>query len=471
MRARAYRTRRRGATVRPRGPSKGEKVERKRVRGNRRGVLLGAVVLASLVAAAAFATGGAAARQGRAAASGCPTVDPNNKTLNLILIPSPSADSIRKFIPKFEAKYPGVKVHVDMIDYGTAHQKELLSIRQHAGAWDVAQFDNTFLTPFGAGKLMTPLDACLKSSKAYDINDFSKGQRDYGKYNGTSYGLTLSTEPFIQWYRKDIYAKLGLKPAKTWAQFKSNAMKVKQSGLGDGVIMGWGANVDWWWWALCWSNGGHLYNAKFQPSVNSPACQKGADYLKSLLPYGPKGGISANGDDVTAKFLSGNIGAMINYSGYWGWTTDKTKNKNAGKIGTAKMPMGTTDITHLAGWNIGIPADAKNPGLAWKFLEFVLGKANAKAYLNSGAAAIGRKSITGNAALVKKYPYLKLLNIPSTSRIERYPQLVTFPEVDKAMVDALGNIMTGQTSTKSGLDALQKQLASILSNEQKQRGG
>jgi multiple sugar transport system substrate-binding protein len=162
---------------------------------------------------------------------------------------------------------------------------------------------------------------------------------------------------------------------------------------------------------------------------------------------------------------------MINYSGYWGWTTDKTKNKNAGKIGTAKMPMGTTDITHLAGWNIGIHADAKNPGLAWKFLEFVLGKANAKAYLNSGAAAIGRKSITGNAALVKKYPYLKLLNIPSTSRIERYPQLVTFPEVDKAMVDALGNIMTGQTSTKSGLDALQKQLASILSNEQKQRGG
>ncbi|TIU95249.1 MAG: extracellular solute-binding protein [Mesorhizobium sp.] len=79
--------------------------------------------------------------------------------------------------------------------------------------------------------------------------------------------------------------------------------------------------------------------------------------------------------------------------------------------------------THLAGWNIGIPKDAKNPGAAWKFLEFVLGKSNSKAFLKVGAAAIGRKSITSDSELLAIHPFLPLLNIPATSRIERLPQL------------------------------------------------
>ena len=394
----------------------------------------------------------------------------DDKTLNLILIPSPSADSIQKFIPDFEAANPGVKVHVDTIDYGTAHQKELLSIRQKAGAWDVAQFDNTFLTPFGAGKLMMPLDDCLAESSEYDIADFSKAQQDYGKFDGVSYGLVLSTEPFIQWYRTDLYDQLGLKPATTWDEFVANAKAVKDSGKADGMIFGWGPSVDWWWWWRCWSNGGHLYDDSFKPSVNSPECVKGAQELKDSLQYGPKGGISASGDDATAKFLSGEVGSMVNYSGYWGWTTDATKNKISGKIGTAPAPKGPTDVTHLAGWNIGIPADAKNPGLAWKFLEFVLGKTNAAKYLDSGAAAIGRNSIIRDPAELAKYPYLASLDIPDTTNVERYPQLVTFPEADTAMVQALGDIMTGKTEPQAGLDALQAKLEPILAEETKARG-
>lgn len=432
-----------------------------KVRGAGRLLLIGVLGLAVFATAAAYAGGGSTTR----ATAACPSVDASNKTLNLVLIPSPSADAIQKFIPAFKKANPGVQVHVDMIDYGTAHQKELLSIRQKAGAWDIAQFDNTYLTPFGAGKLMTPLDGCVKTSKAYDISDFSKGQRDYGKYAGTTYGLTLSTEPMIQWYRTDIYKKLGLRPARTWTEFLSNAKKVKASGLGDGAIMGWGPNVDWWWWAVQWSMGGHLYDKSCTSMVDSAAGIKGAQYLKSLLPYGPKGGISANGDDVAIKFLSQDIGAMIQYSGYYGFTLDPKTNKNFGKIGTAKMPIGGTDATHLAGWNIGIPADAKNPGLAWKFLEFVLGKANAKRYLATGAAAIGRKSITTDKALLAKQPYLRLLTIPPTSRIERYPQLKSFPEYDKATVDALGNIMTGKVSPQAGLKTLQGKLSTILKGE------
>ena len=312
---------------------------------------------------------------------------------------------------------------------------------------------------------MMPLDDKIASSKEYDISDFDKSQQDYGKYKGKTLGLTLSTEPFIQWYRTDIYDALGLKPAKTWDEYKANAKAVKESGKGAGAIFGFGSNVSWWWMTMVWSFGGHLYDENYNPTVNSPEAVAGTQFLKDMLAYAPEGALSASSDDATIKFFSTDIGAMVQYSGYWGMLSDPANQKHAGKIGTAPMPKGPADVTHLAGWNIGIPADAKNPEVAWQFLEFVLGKSNAKNYLNAGAAAIGRKSIITDPELVAKYSYLPVLDIPEGTRIERYPQIRVWPEFEKAAVDALAGIMSGSVDVKAGLDALQETEKPILAQE------
>lgn len=387
--------------------------------------------------------------------------------LNIFLSPSPSSTAIQSFIPAFE-KATGHKVNVTEVPYGEMHQKLMLTVQLKQGQYDVAQFDNSFLTPFGAAGTMMPLDDKIAASKEYDISDFGKGQQDYGKYKGQTLGLTLSTEPFIQWYRTDIYDALGLKPATTWDEFKANAKAVKESGKGDGMIFGYGPNVSWWWMTMVWSFGGKLYDENYNPTVNTPEAVAGTQFLKDMLAYAPEGALSASSDDATIKFLSTDIGAMVQYSGYWGMLNDPANQKHAGKIGTAPMPKGSVDVTHLAGWNIGIPSDAKNPDVAWQFLEFVLGKSNAKNYLNAGAAAIGRKSIITDPELVSKYPYLPVLDIPEGTRVERYPQIRVWPEFEKAAVDALAGIMNGSVEVKAGLDALQETEKPILAQENAQ---
>ena len=385
--------------------------------------------------------------------------------INVFLISSPSSTSIQSFIPDFEAE-TGIKVNVSETPYGEAHQKQLLSYQQKAGAYDVAQFDNSFLMPYCQAQAMAPLDSYLGDSSEYDIADFSQSQQDYGKCNGETLGLTLSTEPMIQWYRTDIYEKLGLTPAKTWDEYYNNAKKVQDAGYG-GQIIGFGPNVSWWWMTMVWSFGGNLYDEALNPTVNSKEAIAATDFLKKLMTVSPKGASTANSDEVTSKFLGENIGAMINYSGYYGSVLDKTINKNEGKIGTAPMPKGSADITHLAGWNIGIPKDAKNPDAAWKFLEYVLGKSNAKAYLESGAAAIGRKSITTDADLLAKFPYLAQLEIPSSSRIERYPQIAVWPEFEVAAIDAVTQVLNGKSDSTKAMSALNEKLKPILAKEPK----
>jgi len=385
--------------------------------------------------------------------------------INVFLIPSPSSTSIQSFIPDFEAE-TGIKVNVSETPYGEAHQKQLLSYQQKAGAYDVAQFDNSFLRPFCQAQAMAPLDSYLGDSSEYDIADFGQSQQDYGKCNGETLGLTLSTEPMIQWYRTDIYEKLGLTPAKTWDEYYNNAKKVQAAGYG-GQIIGFGPNVSWWWMTMVWSFGGKLYDDSLNPTVNSKEAIAATDFLKKLMTVSPKGASTANSDEVTSKFLGENIGAMINYSGYYGSVLDPSINKNEGKIGTAPMPTGSADITHLAGWNIGIPKDAKNPTAAWKFLEYVLGKTNAKAYLESGAAAIGRKSITTDADLLAKFPYLAQLEIPASSRIERYPQIAVWPEFEVAAIDAVTQVLNGKSDSTKAMTALNEKLKPILAKEPK----
>ena len=384
--------------------------------------------------------------------------------ISLYLVSSPSSTAIQSFIPAFEEK-TGIKVKVTDMPYGEAHQKLLLSVRLQQGQYDVAQFDNTFLAPYGAAGIMAPLDGYIQGSKEYDIADFSQGQQDYGKYDGKTLGLTLSTEPMILWYRTDIYDQLGLTPAATWDEFMANAKAVHESDLGDGTILGWGPNATWWWMTFVWSFGGQLYDAELNPTVNSPEAVAATQYFKGLLQYGPAGGISASGDDTTNKFLSQNIGSMVQYSGYYGVALDEANNAFVGKLGTAPMPKGSADITHLAGWNIGIPADANNKDAAWQFLEFVLGKSNAEDFLLAGAAAIGRKSVAANPKLLEIHPYLPLLDIPDSSRIERYPQLKVWPEFDKAVLDALPAMLNGEVEIQQGLDQLNETLTPILAGE------
>ena len=104
--------------------------------------------------------------------------------INLFLSPSPSSTAIQSFITAFE-KATGHKVNVTEISYGEMHQKLMLSVQLKQGQYDVAQFDSSFLTPFGAAGTMTPLDDKIAASKEYDIADFGQSQQDYGKYKGS----------------------------------------------------------------------------------------------------------------------------------------------------------------------------------------------------------------------------------------------------------------------------------------------
>lgn len=431
------------------------------------GLAVAGLALAACSSSSTSTSGSAAAGSAPAGSSAASApAEATCEAINVFLIPSPSADAMKAMIPAF-TEATGINVNVSEVEYGTAHQKALLSIQSKQGAFDVVQFDNTFLAAFAKAGALTDIGDWAANSAEYDISDIPPSLQNYGDFDGTKYGLMLSTEPFIQWYRQDIYDKLGLKPATTWDEYKANAEAIQKSGEASGQMMGFGPNTTWWWMQLVWSFGGALYDSDYKPTVNTPEAAAATEYYKSLLASSPSGALGATGDDVTLQFVGSDIGQMVQYSGYAAGVFDPTSSKNAASIAVAPLPAGKVNAVELAGWNIGIPSDSPNPQCGWTFLEYMLGKSNAKTLLENGAAAIGRISIIDDPALQAKYPYLKLLNLSPDAVVNTYPQIVVWPEFDKVASDNLAKILSGEVPVQEGLDAMQAALEPVLAKEPK----
>jgi multiple sugar transport system substrate-binding protein len=326
----------------------------------------------------------------------------------------------------------------------------------------VVQFDNPYLAPFSSQGALAPLDDYIQGSADYDIADFVPALQDYGKYEGKTYGLNLSTEPFLLWYRTDIYKELNLNVPTTWDEYLANAKAIQASGKASGQVIANASSVNsWWWLQLVWSFGGDLTDASGNPTVNSAAAVKATDYMKELLKVSPKSAVTATGDDATTLFTTQNVGQMINYSGYAPVIMDPKNSKYTDNIAAATIPSGAANITQLTGWNIGVPADSKKQKNAWKFLEWLLSKNNTPKLMDAGAAAIGRTSIVNNAEITAKSPYIAMLG-PAAETGRRLPALTQWAQISNQIGVAVQDILTGKTSTSKGLDALNGELAGTL---------
>lgn len=382
-------------------------------------------------------------------------------SLTIFLTPSPTEDAIKKMLPEYEQE-SGIKVTVVDAPYDDAHQKQLLSFRSKQGAYDVVQFDNPFLAIYAEQGALVDLGDRVKNSAPFAFDDFVPPLQEYGVYNDQLIGLNLSTEPFLLWYRKDIYADLGLEVPTTWDAYYENAKKIQDSGKADGQVLAFANPVNsWWWLQFLWSFGGDLTDASGKPTVTSPEAIAATEYYKKLLEVSPKSAISGNGDDATSLFITQEVGQMITYSGYWPTIMDPAQSKHVDNIGFAAIPKGQTDIVQLTGWNIGIPADSKKQEAAWSFLEWLVGKDGSRKLLEAGGAAIGRTSMAEDAALVEENPYLPLLpEAGLTAR--RLPALVEWPEVSNQIGIRVADVMTGKADTTTSLTELDADLARIL---------
>lgn len=394
-------------------------------------------------------------------------------SLTMLVTASPSADGLKALAAKYEDE-TGISIEFVEVPYAQLATKVILAAQSGESTFDMAQVDGFQMPQIVAGGGLLALDDYLEDDADYDYADFPDGLKEYAKQDGVSYGLPLSTEPYLQWYRTDLYDELGLEPAVTWDDVFANADALKAAG--DYGYMGIYApsGSAHFYNAMLVGSGGRLLDPEtFRPQLDTEVARDAMERYLDLLQYGPSSAPSATVFDAVNAFSQLEVGQMTLASGWWSTINDAETSQVVGKVATAEPPMtdeGDYDpAAVLYGWVAGISRVSPHQQAAWDFISWALDKDNVQAFVDAGAPPPARISTTSNPDLLAQLPYLESVGKSAEAGvpIDRIPEM---SQIIASLSQTINEMATDQTSLEDGMAKAQDDLMNILVQSGRYKG-
>ena len=140
---------------------------------------------------------------------------------------------LRDRVYAFEKLHPGIKVTQSSKSWNMI--RELLYADFVAGAGpDIMNTHANFCAEFGEAGYYYPINAFpdFEQVKQWYVPHLLESTR----YKGNYYGLPSSAIAFVLCCNKELFDREGIKPPKTWSQFRDAARRLTKDADGDGVL-------------------------------------------------------------------------------------------------------------------------------------------------------------------------------------------------------------------------------------------
>ena len=258
-------------------------------------------------------------------------------------------------------KSVGVKINRDAIPGANLIQKVLQMASSHTLP-DVLMLDNPDLQQFAQSGALTPLGNYGISAKGY-----LKGVVAASTYKGKLYGLQPITNSIALFYNKDLFAKAGVTPPKTWPELRADAKKLT-SGSTYGFALSAPATYEgtWQFMPFMWSNGGN------ERDIATPQVAGALQFLVDLKSDGSMSPSVVNWSqaDVDDQFKAGNAAMMINGP----WQFPVLNGVSGLHYGVVPIPVptaGAVDVSPLGGetWTVPNTGNTAHEQLAAKVVQ------------------------------------------------------------------------------------------------------
>ncbi|MEU8251486.1 extracellular solute-binding protein [Nonomuraea sp. NPDC048916] len=212
-------------------------------------------------------------------------------------------------VDEFQAANPNIKVDVQVINWNDI-DKQVATMVQNGQVPDILQTGD--YSGFVQDGLLHKVDEVLSPNVSGDLlQKFA----DFGKVDGTAYGIPFVSSARALFYNKELFTKAGIaEPPKTWDELKAAAEKLKAAGVSQpfGLPLGQEeAQGESFLWML--GNGGGYKDASGKWAINSPQNVETFTYLKGLVDAGlttPNPG-TKDRKTVWEDFGAGKVG-MVN---------------------------------------------------------------------------------------------------------------------------------------------------------------
>lgn len=414
---------------------------------------------AALVAAVLTACGGPGGQDDT------PQSEEPTDELTVLVAASPSATGLQELATAYTAE-TGIAINFVEVPTAQLPTKIILAMQSGQDTFDIAQFDGFTMPQIAAASALLPLDDLLADDDEYDYADFPESLQDYAKQDGVTYGLPLSTEPVVQFYRTDLYDELDLQPATTWDDVRRNADALSAAGY-HGWASAYGPAVSAHYYnQMLYSSGGRLLDPEsYRPQFDTELNKQVMEQFLALVDYTPESSRTGASADMINAFSQLQVGQLTAASGWYSTVADPAQSAVAETFATADLPMepgGPYDsVNVLNGWLLGVSPSSPHQQAAWDFAAWALGKDNVQAFIDAGAPPPARTSTTTNDEYTAALPYLAAVGAAAETGapIERIPETA---QIISVVSQTINSMVTGQLTLDDGMTKIQDDLTNIL---------
>ncbi|WP_344135343.1 ABC transporter substrate-binding protein [Saccharopolyspora halophila] len=373
----------------------------------------------------------------------------------------------QKIVDKWNKAHPQEPVRlIELPASGDEQRQQMIQNAQtKSDAFTVLDLDHVWLPEFAANRWISRLP-----EEQLDSSRFLQPNLESAKYRGRLFAVPHSSDGAMLYYRKDLLAKAGATPPKTWEGMQKVCEKVlslpEAAGMScytgqfekyEGLVANFAEAVH--------SAGGEIVGKDGKARVNTPQAERGLEFLVDGFRSGmiARESIAFKEAESRKAFQDG----KVVFSRWWPaqWSSlSKTDGSSsvAGKFDVTRLPGLTgPGVSALGGHNLAISAYGENKATAMDFIKFRTSEQQQKFALDVAALAPSLNSVYDDPALQAKYPYLPVLRNSIASAQPR-PRVINYGEVTQAIQDEVYGALSGDKSSHEALADLQQRLERLI---------
>ena len=326
--------------------------------------------------------------------------------------------------------------------------------------FDVLNLDVAWTSEFAAAGWISPLPR-----DRFPQGSFLQPVVDTARYDGRLYAVPYVTNAGLLLYRKDVLAKEGVAPPRTWAelerQAKTIAPKYGLDGYAGQFLPYEGLTVNAA--EAVYSAGGTILGDEGERvTVNSQAAREGIGFLADGVRDGwiPKKALTYKEEESKQAFQDGHLLFLRN----WPYAYVGASGKGsavAGKVGAVPLPGPDGPGTSvLGGSNLAVNTHARHPDSAARLIAYLTTERAQREVLTKGALPPVRAALYQDPELIREFPYLPTLRASVLAAAPR-PKSPRYDQVSLVVQAVVHDAMTGHETPSAAVRRLARELAAI----------
>ncbi|MFE8015329.1 ABC transporter substrate-binding protein [Streptomyces antibioticus] len=355
--------------------------------------------------------------------------------------------------------HPGERVTlVELPDSADeTHAQMITDLRADGGRFDLLNIDVSWTSEFAAAGWIRPLPR-----ESFPLETFLPPVVDTATYDGRLYAVPYVTNAGLLLYRKDVLAREGVPPPRTWAELerlaKTVAPKYGLDGYAGQFLPYEGLTVNAA--EAVYSAGGTILGDEGERvTVNSTAAREGIEFLARGVREGwiPRRALTFKEEESKQAFQDGRLLFLRNWP-YAYAVASAPGSPVAGKIGAVPLPGPDGPGTSvLGGSNLAVSTHARHPDSAARLIAYLTSEPVQRQVLTRGALPPVRAALYEDPELVRAFPYLPTLRASVLAAAPR-PKSPCYDQVSLVVQAVVRDAMAGHGTSAAAVRRLAREL-------------